>query len=562
MLLTMLAAVAGGCAALGGFELPWSGGGWGARAEVTDSARAYTHYMASVVYELRGRNDKTIDALNKVAELDPAASAPSVRLVRAYLRQGDVDQALRMAERATRQAPGRVELWILLGEMYHQAKRHDDAVAAFNKAISLRPDDILGYGALVELQESTNDLVAALEIYQKMIERNPGSAALYYQLGLNLARIKDTEGGIAAFRKVLELEPRVARARFMLALLLFESNNNAEAAAQFRHYLDERPGELSTLEYIGGAAARMGRYDEALDAFRRLLESDAAQPKHYLQTAWLMLLAGRPDEAQRLAPESGAPILAGVLTVLANKALGADNVDEYAKLDLIQGDIEQECGGPLTDLLYLHGLQETGARLESMLAGLQGPGDPPSRVLGFVRSRVLINMDRHAEAVPVLEGLLSRHGGDRWIHYQMAVCQEKLKNTVAVEEHLNAFLAVDPDDPEVLNFLGFFYADNSIKLKEAEALIKKALQYDPDNPFYLDSLGWVYYRMGRGAEALDLIRRAIYGMDTDDAELRSHLGDVYLLLGEPQRAVEEWRRALRLDPKREQLREKIEEHGR
>jgi Flp pilus assembly protein TadD len=66
--------------------------------------------------------------------------------------------------------------------------------------------------------------------------------------------------------------------------------------------------------------------------------------------------------------------------------------------------------------------------------------------------------------------------------------------------------------------------------------------------------------MGKGPEALDLVRRAIYGMESDDAELRNHLGDIYLLNGDADAAAEQWRRALRLDPKLDEVRKKLEAH--
>ena len=155
---------------------------------------------------------------------------------------------------------------------------------------------------------------------------------------------------------------------------------------------------------------------------------------------------------------------------------------------------------------------------------------------------------------------MDKFGPSKGFHYELAVCYEKLDNPAKVEQHLQACLVFDPGNPELLNFLGYYYADKHVKLKEAEALLKKALDAEPNNPFYLDSLGWVYYRMGKAKEALDLVRRAIYGMESDDAELRNHLGDIYLLNGDEAAAVDQWRRALRLDPKMDEVNKKLEAH--
>ena len=552
-------ALSGGCAALDEFT-PFGDPELGSYAPVTDGAKSYAQFISAVMYERQGRNDLEVKALNRVARLDPDSPTPTVYLMRAYLRKGDFDQALKASKRSVEQAPDRPELWLLLGQIRHQQHDFEGAAAAYNKAIELQPDDMMGYGALVELQENTNDLVAAQEIYEHLAARNPDSGALHYQLGLNLMRMKDYDGAIAAFRKVLVLEPRVARARYMLGLALMEAGNNEEAASELAKYVESRPDESSALEFLAGTYVRLGKLKEAGLTYGTLLESKAVQPKHYLQAAWVMLQGDRNGQAARLAPEADSPVLAGVFSVLANQAMGGDYVDQYARLDAIEGDVQAECDASLSDLLTLFGIETTGARLVEMLRALP-EGIEKSRVLAFVAARVLAQMERYTEAVPLLEKAVDKYGPDRAFHYELAVCYEKLDNPAKVEEHLQACMTLDPGNPELLNFLGYYYADKNMKLKEAEALLKKALKADPKNPFYLDSLGWVYYRMGKGKEALELVRSAIYGMESDDPELRNHLGDIYLLNGDTTAAVDQWRRALRLDPKLDEVRKKLEQHA-
>jgi len=556
---TLVAAVlsmSGGCAALDQL-VPFADPDLGGYAPVTDEARSYTSFISAVMYERQGRNDLEVAALDRVSKLDPEAPTPTVHLMRAYLRKGDFEQALRASQRSVQQDPARPELWLLLGQMRHQQRDFEGAAAAYKKAIELQPDDLMGYGALVELQENTNDLVAAQEIYENLVARNPNSGALHYQLGLNLMRMKDYAGAISAFRKVLELEPRVARAGYMLGLALLESGNNEEAAAELAKYVESRPDETSALEFLAGAYARLGKYAEAGLSYAKLLESKTVQPKHYLQAAWVMLQGGRNGQAARLAPESGSPVLAGVFSVLANQAMGADSVDEYVRLDSIDGDLEAECDAAMTDLLTLFGVQPTGTRLLEMLRELPG-GIEQSRVLSFVAARALIQMEQYGDAAALLEKAVAKFGPGKGFHYELAACYEKLNDPAKVELHLQACLELDPGNPELLNFLGYYYADKNMKLREAESLLKKALKSEPNNPFYLDSLGWVYYRMGKPSEALDLVRRAIYGMESDDAELRNHLGDIYLLNGDKAAAADQWRRALRLNPKLDEVRRKLE----
>jgi predicted Zn-dependent protease len=171
-----------------------------------------------------------------------------------------------------------------------------------------------------------------------------------------------------------------------------------------------------------------------------------------------------------------------------------------------------------------------------------------------------MNMERHADALPILDAVLAKFTPDQWVHYYLAICHEELGHFEETERHLAAYMQFIPDDPDILNFLAYLYAENGVKLDEATALLNKAMAADPENPYYMDSMGWVYYKQGRGDEAVELIQKAIYGMETDDAVLRDHLGDAYLLKGDVTRAREEWQRALRLDPDMPGLQQKLDQH--
>ncbi len=555
----LLASWMSGCASIG--EMTGLSRYWGRPEPASKQARAYAHHLAGVVYERRGELDKAKEEWQAVSSLDQTAVAPRLRLIRLHLRQGAHDEALALCKTALEHDPQRAELWIVHGELNHRAGNIEAAIAAFKKAIELRPDDPLGYGALVELQESTNDLIAAIDIYERLIEQSPESAALYYQLGVNLARIKDCRRASEVFEKVLALEPRISRARFLLALSLFELGEFERSAEEFRLYLAERPDDAAALEHRAGALARLGRLDQAQAALEQAIAQGVAEPRHYVQLAWLGMRLGSMEQAQYCALEGGAHLFADILFTLAalkNSPPGSQPANLWDDRYVLD-DVETESDLLISAVLGLFGGEEAGATLLEILTTLdQRLGFSPSPT--FLRARTLIFLERFAEALPVLDSLRANGIVSKHIHYYSAAALERTEDYDNAERHLHAYLEMDPDNPEALNFLGYFYAERNMKIELAEELVSRALKQDPDNPYYLDSLGWVYYRQGRAEEAASLIRRAIYGMDTDDAVLRDHLGDIYLLQGDLERALAEWRRALRLDPSQDAVREKIEAH--
>ncbi len=561
-IIAMLAATQwlSGCAAM--TELAGFDPHWGRPAPITNQGRAYALHMAGVIHERRGELPQSLAAWTAVNKIDPEAIAPRLCLIRTYLRQGEYEQALILCRQALEHAPERADLWIVYGELSHRSGRIEAAIRAFERAIELRPDDLAGYGALVELQESTNDLVAAIDIYERLIERSPDSAALYYQLGINLARIKDMDYARETFEKVLALEPRITRARFLLALALFEQGEVARSAEEFRLYLLERPGDAAALEYRAGALARDGRLEVARQVYERLIAESGATSRQYVQLAWIMRQLEQEERAQQYALEGGAYLFADIIFTLGflrctpEEQRFDNSWDDRYSLD----EVELESDLLLSAIVGFFDTESAGKELLAMLDALEaavGFSISPA----FLRARLLLHLERYEEALALLDRIRATGMVSKQLYYYSAVAHEKLAHDDQVERHLRAFLEIDPDDPDALNFLGYFFAERNMKLDEAEGLLERALKLSPDNPYYLDSLGWVYYQQGRADEAAEIIRRAIYGMDTDDAMLRDHLGDVYLLKGDVDRALAEWRRALRLDPAMNEVREKIKRHA-
>ena len=525
----------------------------------TDRGAALGHYITAAYLERLGRIQEAFEELKKVPELDKAAVYPSLRLIRTYVRAQEFEKARTLAENAVEQKPDNAALWIMLGEVYHQLKQYDQAITAFNRAIELSPDNIQGYGALAEVLETTNDLVSSLEIYEKLVKLNPDAAGLHFQLGATLVRMNDREGAVAAFKRTLELNAGFSQARYMLGTLYLELDKPQDAVDELAEYAAQRAGDARALEVLAGALARLGSYEQALATLHAVLSTETALPKHHVLASLLLLKAGKPAEAEQAAPPT-APIYGTLMRALARKAQGQPHQPLIESLDAAESDVDQESVEILNDLSYLLGKEGGAAWLFDEFTKLQ-EGVAPSRVLTLARARILFTLERYQDAIGLLEPLLAAGPADKTLLYYLSDANEKLKNIAQAEKYLLAYIELDPDNPEMLNFLGYLYADQNMKLEDADRLVRKALAADPDNPYYLDSLGWVYFRQGNAKEALNYIQRAIHGMSSDDPILRDHLGDAFLLNGETEKALAEWRRALRLDPKIKGVQEKINQHA-
>ncbi|MCX5757319.1 MAG: tetratricopeptide repeat protein, partial [Candidatus Hydrogenedentes bacterium] len=307
---------------------------------------------------------------------------------------------------------------------------------------------------------------------------------------------------------------------------------------------------------------RLKRYGEAADHVIAVLDKKAAEPRHAIESMYLLLRAERYREADEHIPPEGAPIFGSFLRAFARKGMGEPYLPVLESLEKAEGNVAEECDKYLNEIMSLFGKEDTGNWFVSAIADAQKAG-LTSRTADIIQGRVYLSMERNDDAEKVLLAALEKYGSDPAIHYELAIVYDNLKRLPDTEKQLKEYLKVRPDDPEVLNFLGYLYADHNINLDEAERLLKHAVELAPNNGYYLDSLAWVYYRRGQADKAIELIRKAILLMDNDDAEhaeLRQHLGDAYLLKGDKEKAVAEWKHAEQLNPKLPGLREKIKQH--
>ncbi len=521
--------------------------------------KSLSHYLSAMIYHRKGDTEKAIKELEETLKHDPEATTPWVRLIRLYLMAEKYEQALSSVDKVIEKDRNLPSLYLIRGELCHRLGKIDEAVESFQKAIELNPEDVLGYSALLELQEDTNDLVAAIDIYRRMIEKRPNSALLHYQLGLTYARIKNNPLAIEELEKALNLDPRMIRAHYILALLYIDEKQVSKAIYSLEQYLQKKSDDVKAWEVLLGAYTRVGEMVKAKEVAKKMMNTTEITPLQKLFVVFFLIRNGDSFQAMSLLPVKEYPLMSRLLHALALKQSGSSDYRNIIEtVDNFIETVDTECNDFINAIWSNFGAGVVSGWFEGQIEALVR--EKYSLALSLIWSRVLMVSEREEKAIEVLKPLLQVKDKYLWIHYYLAICYDKLKQFEDTERHLKICIELDPENAELLNFLGYLYADKNVNLTEAENLIRRALKIDAENPFYLDSLGWVYYRQGNAEKAIEYIRRAIYKMDTDDAVLRDHLGDAYLLKGNVEKAIAEWERAVVLDPKNEEIKQKIEKY--
>ncbi|MGH7211668.1 MAG: tetratricopeptide repeat protein, partial [Acetobacteraceae bacterium] len=211
---------------------------------------------------------------------------------------------------------------------------------------------------------------------------------------------------------------------------------------------------------------------------------------------------------------------------------------------------------PLAPLARLHeaGLLAEAGDVDAALAALDALArDCPQSALPLTRKAEMLRAKgRFGDAVAAYDQAMARETRPNWaLFYERGVARDQAHDRAGGEADMQKALELSPDQPLVLNYLGYSWAEKGEHLGEARRMIEAAVQADPNDGAVVDSLGYVMLRQGDVAGAVRTLERATELMP-DDATVNGHLGDAYAAAGRRLEAGYEWRRALMLNPEPEE----------
>ena len=372
-------------------------------------------------------------------------------------------------------------------------------------------------------------------------------------------------------------------------LLLDLTGQKKDAAKRFERAYQLDSTALRVVQAYGGYQSRQGNKEEALKIYKTF---DELLPRHPLVTEAINdINAGRRvpplvDSAQVGAAEA----LYGLGAALGRRG-GEDLGLIYLQLALYLAP------GHSMALLSLADLYEAVKKPELAIKVYERvpPNSPMHRNSLIQRALGLDGLDRAEEAKADLQKLIADNPSDleailalgnvlrgrkqfaecadayskgvdaitkpekmNWvIYYFRGICLERSKQWPKAEADMKMALQLLPDQPLVLNYLGYSWVDQGLHLDEGMTMIQRAVEQRADDGYIVDSLGWAYYRIGNYEEAVKHLERAVE-LKPEDPTINDHLGDVYWKIGRVIEARFQWAHARDLKPDDPQDLAKIE----
>jgi tetratricopeptide (TPR) repeat protein len=468
------------------------------------------------------------------------------------LADGDIDEAVKLADRILTLDKSNRVARLVVGVRDLKLKKYSTAQLNINQSIRGPITDLVAtllsgwasYGAgdakaaVANIDKLTGpewypifkDLHAGMILELSGKEKDAGTRfERAYKLDDSMLRVSDeyarwltrnkdaaaATGIYEAFDKKLPRHP-----------LVLEGMREAKAGKKLSPLIDSpQAGAAEALYGIGATLTRRGGEDLALVYLQLALYLQPNHPLALLSLADLYESVKKPQMAIKVYERmpANSPLKRNAQIQLATNLDAADRSDEAIK---ILKEVTAEDSKDIEAIMALGNI-ERGRKKFSDCA------------------------TTYSRAIDVMPA----GGGDKnaWVtYYYRGICEERSKQWSKAEADMRKALDMQPEQPHVLNYLGYSWIDQGINLDEGMKMIKRAVDQRPDDGYIVDSLGWAYFRIGNYEDAVKNLERAI-DLKPEDPTINDHLGDAYWRIGRTLEAKFQWAHARDLKPEPEEL---------
>ncbi len=569
--------------------------------DTRDHAKARYYYVEGSVALAEGRASEAYELIKKAALTDPdypeanytyalmrmtlrndTLTSPtemgkSIAMMRAYVdqypketeeamkysfltaRMGDIDEAIRVAERSDTITGGMPTVLLQLAQYYSAKQDLDKAIRTLERYERIEgPDPDLSLRKF-SLMFSKGDTIGLLKESERLVMEHPVSTEYMVIRGNVFEALEMPDSALVCYQKAESLDPEDGRVKLTLANYYLERGDSAS--------YDRKSSEAILSENI--------ELDEKLDMMRRYMQniiSDSTADTRRGARLFDGLLKQYPHEPAVL--DLGAQYSAAVENYARAEELMSyatdlepDNPDYWMRLahfyfsDGKYKESATACEKGMEKLQEVpKGLLLVYGTASSMAGEYEKAREAYQRLLDIELPGALLTDD--APTMLKKAGSLSYESlmqvAD--IFQMVGDGSFKINDLERSAREYDVVLALNPESIIALNNYAYYLALGGGDLDRAEEMSRKAVADQPENPTYIDTLAWILYLKGQYQEALEIQEKAIdlLGEDVESAgEYWNHLGDIQYKCGQKEKAVESWKKALQVDKGNETIAKKV-----
>ncbi len=441
-------------------------------------------------------------------EIDPQATTPWRASFLLALRQDNIDQALRDWERYR--------------SLSNETLERDLLIVSQKISASSPPK-------------------SGMLFLQKLTERYPDTWASYFALGLVADSANRFDVALSALEKAKALQTAESEAQInqFLAKLYLQNPPAEKGIAALTPYLEKHPTDWLVQERMARLEVQASRYEDAVKRYKMILEAEPMAHSSRLSLALIQIEQKKFKAAEK-----------NLLEVQSKKGF-SDVVNYYLGL------IHQEQGDSEKALSYFKKVKQGHYYVDAQLHSAEiyfvlkdyartfevlnaTKTKNPLELVKLNRAKAIFYSasNKPKQAIEAYKSVLLLDGDNVNALMNQAMLFYDLQQFDAYVENLKRVIQIDPDEPDALNALGYFYVDRGENLVEAESLLTRAYQLAPESYYILDSIGWLYFQKGQYEQAKAYLQKSL-AIQVDD-EVLIHLIKTLWKLDEKESARILW----------------------
>ncbi len=479
------------------------------------------HLLLGQLYTVKHDSTEAEAQFKAARDIEPASEEVVLSLARLYAESGDLKHATEIVESVPVDDRTTKEEYAL-GAAYEQLKQPKKAIAAYQRAIDMEPDNLDAAHALAQALLNDNQLDAALKEFKQLVDADPEDTSSL----VRIAEIQRREGkyseALTTIRQARTKDPNSLEAGYNEGLLLDVLGRYDDAITTYQKMVEltehangaytaeEKSNRSIFLERLAAVYHEENKTTEAIATYQKMIDLGGEYAKRGYQ--------GEVDTYRDAKMFDQA-------TDVCRKAVAANPNDRDLKLLL---------AWELADT----GKLDEGISITSSVLN----GKPSDREVYLQISQMQARQKHWKEAEDALaraEPLAQKDEDKINVIFQKGSLAEQEKHYDQAEQYFHKVLEIDPNNAITLNNLGYMLADKTNRYQDALKYVRKAVELEPMNGAYLDSLGWIYFKMGEYESAEDNLRKAVERTSTDPT-VHDHLGDLYEKTGRIRLAAAQW----------------------
>jgi tetratricopeptide (TPR) repeat protein len=488
--------------------------------------------MLARLYSIKGDRDKAADIYKQILGREPGSEEAVTALAKLHMDAGNYKEAADLLEQFVKERPDSDSAFQTLGEAYSNLQEYTKSAEAYRHAAELDPDDIEIKKAEAQAMFLADNLDEAVKLYQELAKVAPDDGISLLRLGQIYRRETKYDLARQYLLKAAQSFPDSIEVQFNIVMLDHDEGRLEDALKRANDILKKT--EKSS-----------GRYNEAEKQNRRLF---------LINQGMLNQTLGNYDTAvktfqdiKNLTNEKDGRIDALIIETY-RMARNLDKAQQYSDQSLTQSPGNRQLQMVHADLIAERGRVDEGIKaLQQLQKGTEEDLDVLSaQVSVYQRAK------KYDLAQNVLNTAIQRFPAQEQVYFLQGALDEKQKKFNEAEKAFRKALELEKDDPAVLNYLGYMFADRGVRLDEAQSLLEKAVKAEPTNGAYLDSLGWVYFKQNRLELAEEYLKKAVIFVNSDSS-IHDHMGDLYFKTKRYDDARNEWTKSIQLSNEQEEI---------